>query len=255
MNKHLFTLFACIQLISFATFGQSKLKPHYKGYDIFSTRKYVYIVRTDLGCFLRAKKLGGSNTTKSEIFPLNEALGNAKHYVGYTNRKGEDSKRCAVWENTYSTHKNFGDAKGKVKDIGSPLAKNGDHYFALSTEEMGKVVYVIKGFKYYVFKSLSSTKTLNEGVLPKKLQSDVVAFWGRKKYIYILKNTKERGPLIYRATASILNNMKPQLSSTVSAPNIGVRNFLIGGLTAKKNGGTSAVWKSVSSAFPFCNDS
>ncbi|WP_299465714.1 hypothetical protein [uncultured Microscilla sp.] len=262
MKKHLFVIFACTLLASFTAFGQSKLKPKYKGYDIFSAGSYVYVVRSDIGYFLRARRLDGASTTKSEIFPLNEALSSGIGYFGLNRISDGKLKgtRCVVRGTMYSTYRNFGRTKGQFKDIGSEEAQDGDHYFAVGVRKGNKPrrIYVIKGNKFYRFKSLKDKKPEKgfDGVaLPKELQTDstnkdeIVAIWGRSKFIYVLKNT-EFGPLIYRTS-----DLRKPFSTVVSAPNDGVRKFLIGGLTAEQGGKTSVVWKSISGAFPFCNTS
>ena len=265
----------CTILTSFTVFGQSKLKPHHKGYDIFAAGKYIYIVRSDIGAYLRAKKLDGDNSTKSEIFPMNEALRNANHYFGVDKRsKKGKTRRIAIWGTTYTEHKKFSDPEGTEKTIVSEEARNGNHYFNVKLSSGRQVIYVIKGRKILVFGSLSDSTAITTGLLPDELQKDVVAFWGKGKHIYILKNDKERGPLIYKAKRKKSSKPKEknpsiskmlsyeeesyvnwEISNVISAPNDGVRNFLIGGLSAVTNGGTAVVWKSISSAFPFCNNS
>lgn len=232
-------------LASLAAFGQSKLKPHHKGYDIFALDDKIYITRSDIGLYLVTKSFDG--TGKSEIFPLNESLANAEAYVGF--RSSGDWKRCVIRDDSYTMYNKFTSLKGERKLIGSDLAKNADHYFAKSPEGKSKSVYVIKGSKYHIFDKLSDSKPRKSGDLPKYLQTgDVVAYWAREKFIYILKNTKN-GPMVYRT--EYLKNQSP--SSTVSAPNEAVRNFLIGGLTVKGSG-TRIEWESVHPSFPFCNN-
>ena len=251
--------------ISCTVFGQSKLKPHYKGYDIFAAGGYIYVVRTDIGYFLRARQLDGAATAKSKIYPLNEALSNGDGYFGLNRISDNKLKgtRCVVRDSIYATYRNFGKTKGTFKRIGSDKAKNGEHYFAVGVRRGKKArrIYVIKNNKFYRFKSLGDKKPEKgyDGVkLTPEAQTDpndstskddIVAFWGQSKYIYMMKNT-EFGPLIYRTT-----DLRKPFSPVVSAPNDGVRNFLIGGLTAKQGGKTSILWKSVSGAFPFCNTS
>lgn len=269
MKRFLSVLFACLLLTSFASFGQSKLKPHYKGYDIFSAGSYIYVVRTDIGYFLRAKQLDGASTTKSKVYSLNEALSNGEAYFGLNRISQSSGKlkgtRCVVRDSIYATYRNFGKTKGKFKMIGSKQARGGEHYFAVGVKRSkysnNRRIYVIKNNKFYRFKSLADKKPEKgyDGVtLTKEAQTDpndstskddIVAFWGQSKYIYMMKNT-EFGPLIYRTT-----DLRKPFSTVVSAPNDGVRNFMIGGLTAKQGGKTSVVWKSVSGAFPFCNTS
>lgn len=263
----------CAVLTSFTVFGQSKLKPHHKGYDIFAAGKYIYIVRSDIGAYLKAKKLDGDNSTKSEIFPLNEALRNANHYLGVDKRSKKGStRRVAIWDTSYTEYKKFTEPKGIEKTL-SERARGGDHYFNVKLSSGRQVTYMVKGKEIFVFGSLSDT-VISRGYLPEELQKDVVAFWGKGRYIYVLKNTKPRGPMIYkykRKKSSKPKDKNPSIgkmlyyetrsyvnwerSSEISAPNDGVRNFLIGGLSAVTNGGTSVVWKSISSAFPFCNNS
>ncbi|HAS41402.1 MAG TPA: hypothetical protein DCS93_13035 [Microscillaceae bacterium] len=232
--------------LSFTVVGQSKLKPHYKGYDIFALKESIYIVRSDIGLFLKTKSMNGK--AKPTIFSLNEAFANGNGYIGY--KSGDDWVRCVIQKNSYVTYKNLTNMKGKRRDIVSSLAKNGDHYFAKDPKDKGQSIYVIKDGQYHIFKRLSDAKPRKSGTLPSYLKKNVVAYWAKRKYIYILKNTKY-GPIVYRTTA--LKNPKP--SSIEIAPNKAVRDFLIGGLTAKNGGSTSVVWKSVSNAFPFCNRS
>lgn len=254
--KKFLPVFILMVLMFCTAFGQSKLKPHYKGYDIFSAGKYIYVVRSDIGYVLRAKQLDGANTTKSKIYSLNEALASGEGYFGLNRMSDGTLKgtRCVVRDSIYATYRNFGKPEGKFRKIGSEKAKNGDHYLAVGVKRGNKArrIYVIKGNKFYRFKSLRDSKPEKgyDGIeLPKEAQSEVVAFWGESKYIYMMKNTN-LGPLIYRT-----ENLKKPFSSIVSAPNDGVRNFLIGGLTARQGGKTSVVWKSISGAFPFCNTS
>lgn len=265
MRKYYWGLI-CLVLTSWNVVGQSKLKPHYKGYDIFAAGGYVYVVRTDIGYVLKAKQLDGSSTAKSKIFPLNEALSNGNGYFGLNRTSGGKLKgtRCVVRDDIYATYKNFGKTEGKFKKIGSEQAKNGEHYFAVglkSNRVWPRRIYVIKNNKFYRFKSLADKKPekgYNGVTLTKEAQTDpndstskddIVAFWGQSEYIYMMKNT-EYGPLIYRT-----KDLRKPFTNVVSAPNNGVRNFLIGGLTAREGGKTSVIWKSVSGAFPFCNTS
>lgn len=262
--RKLLPVFVLMLFIACTAFGQSKLMPHKNGYDVFAAGSYIYVVRSDIGYVLRAKQLDGASTTKSKIFPLNEALANGNGYFGLSRVSGGKLKgtRCVVRDSIYTTHKDFGKPKGKFKNIGSDKAKGGEHYFAVGEKRNGmpnyRKIYVIKNNRFYRFKSLADKKPEKgyDGVmLPKEAQTDstnkndIVAFWGRSKYIYMMKNTSI-GPLIYRTT-----NLKKPFSNVVTAPNDGVRDFLIGGLTAKQGGKTSVVWKSVSGAFPFCNTS
>lgn len=95
MKKFLPT-FILMVLIFCTTFGQSKWKLHYKGYDIFFVGKYIYVVRSDIGYILRAKQLDGANTTKSKVFSLNEALANGEGYFGLNRMSDRHFKECVV---------------------------------------------------------------------------------------------------------------------------------------------------------------
>lgn len=249
-------------LLSFTVFSQNendnkkkfgKLKPHYKGYDIFAQKESVYIVRSDIGYYLRVKGNLGTEE-KAKINPLHYALADANAYVGFYGGN-EQWVGVAIWDEQYSVHDDWekGDPTGRYYDIGSEEAKNGDFYFAIDPKGLSKQVYVIKENNFYIFNSLKDSESIGGGELPEYIQEMkeyIVAFWAKQEYIYFLVSNEETGPVIYRTKS--LYDSEPSI--TKSAPSVGVKNFLIGGLTAELGGGSSVDWEEVSFAFPFCNN-
>ncbi|XP_067299096.1 uncharacterized protein [Pseudorasbora parva] len=107
-----------------------------KGTDICEKNGYIYIIRSDLGCYMKTRDLNkGSDIS---IFSLHPACRNGDHYLG----GGPDNFFIIKGDSYRSVTDLTTDSEAEVKSL-HPNCRGGDHYFATGSMGSYGCIYII----------------------------------------------------------------------------------------------------------------
>ncbi|KAG9342696.1 hypothetical protein JZ751_016133 [Albula glossodonta] len=205
--------------------------PKKKGTDLCGDKTHHYIIRSDVGCFLKCKDFNkGSDMKIKELHP---ACQHGDHYLG-------DANGCfyIIKGNTYRRVTSLvTDDNAEVKEI-FPKYRGGDFY--LSANERFFIIFK-KTKKFLVTFSLHEEGETEEFPLHDNCSKGLY-YWGTAKQGYMVKPTDDWGSIQYYTTQSF---HKDQNSYSISFHK-DVINFLPGGLTITR-GPAFAMWESIKS--------
>jgi len=149
-----------------------------KGIDICRTSDYIYIVRSDLGCFLRTKDLSVGGDVKA--FKLNDNCMWGDAYM-----HDEYGPFYIIFGDQVRSCKHLGQFDDDTYNSLDDKCKGGDHYFCWSTEFV-----VVKGLYSQSFSGLFPTKYPVNPITPElplpSMMTNGLYYWG-DKYSYCLK--------------------------------------------------------------------
>lgn len=205
------------------------------GIDICGVNKYLYIVRSDLGCYMRT-----TNFEKGNDLVIRSL--NPKCLGGYFYLAHEDEYFYIINGDTYRRVTNLNKGSDCVVYTLHPNCRGGDHYLSA----YGSFYIIFEGRGVYR-RTLNMQKDYQGTEFPlHPFCMDGLYYWGTKNYAYFIKY-KSKGDLKFHRTCSLNQGTD---SSMYSFHN-DVVNFLPGGIGITK-GFTSGKWQYVKSVI---NDS
>ena len=205
------------------------------GIDICGVNKYTYIVRSDLGCYMRTTDFeAGSDLVVRTIHP--KCLG------GYYYLAHEDEYFYIINRDTYRRVTNLNKGTDCVLYTLHPNCRGGDHY--ISAHGCFYIVFQERGVYR---RTLNMQKDYQGADFPlHPLSMDGLFYWGTKEHVHFLKY-KNKADLKWVQTGSLRDSK----GITVHTVSRNVVNFLPGGI-AFTNGPTCGKWQYVKSVI---NDS
>ncbi|KAM8934004.1 uncharacterized protein RCH25_004374 [Pelodytes ibericus] len=205
------------------------------GVDFCGVDKYYYIVRSDLGCYMRA-----TNFNKGEdldVFSLHPSCRNGDHYLAH-----EDDLFYIIKGNSYRRVSNMNKDEDAVVYTLHDCCRGGDHY--LSAFGHFYIIFQSQG----VYRKTTNMNTYEEGV-EYTLHPDCkdgLYYFGIKIYYYYVKPHDKWGIQYYRCT-----NFNSNADGECFSFHPSIINFLPGGL-ALTHGPSFGVWECIKT---ICNDS
>ncbi|XP_043094883.1 uncharacterized protein LOC122345119 [Puntigrus tetrazona] len=206
------------------------LRSKAKGSDICAINKCYYIIRSDLGCYMKTNDL--NKGADISIFSLHPACQNGDHYIG------GDSYFHIINGNSCRRVTNLTtDGKAVVYSL-HPNCQGGDHYFAAHV-----YFYIIFREKGIYRRATNMTKDTDAEVHP--LHPNIRAglnYWGPP-------NSKQMAsPSLSLPQSGVEFCTGPDLSTeeqtTVFSVHPDVLNFLPGGLSVTK-GPATGMWENI----------
>ncbi|CAB4004378.1 Hypothetical predicted protein [Paramuricea clavata] len=215
----------------------TEIVPHSKahGIDFLGTNDYYYIVRSDIGVYLKSSNFHGGSDI--EIFDLHLSCQNGEHYLASVEGyfyiiKGDSYRRVRNMK---------ADTDAQVFPL-HPNCRGGDNYY--SVNESFYIVFQDRG----VYRTTTNMKEDHDGQefpIHENCKNGLY-YWGRDEYVYILEPVRNWGVEYRRAT-----NLKDDSNGKLYSMHRSVVDFLPGGL-AITQGSTFAKWEQIKS---IANDS
>ncbi|XDV37862.1 hypothetical protein PO909_007398 [Leuciscus waleckii] len=199
-----------------------------KGVDFCGCQTHYYIIRSDLGCYMRSSNFrAGSDIS---VYALHPSCQLGDHYIGDTNWfyiiKGNQIRR--VYDLTEDTD-------SSVYTL-HPKFQGGDHYLAAFGW-----FYIIYQSTYRRTADLSSDYNSNEFPLHPNCRNGLY-YWGLPDHYYFLKPTSNWGVEYYKG-----DDFQKDSCVGVHSFHPDVLNFLPGGL-AKTSGPALGKWVNIKTA-------
>ncbi|XP_067300944.1 uncharacterized protein [Pseudorasbora parva] len=207
-----------------------------KGTDICSTNGYNYIIRSDLGCYMRTRDL--HKGSEISIFSLHPSCRNGDHYLGksigcFFIIKGDSYRRVRDL---------MTDSNAEVFSL-HPDCRGGDHYFATATDFY--IIFQEKG-TYRITKDMNENLSAVEYDLPPDWRNGLY-YWGMSEFCYFLKPASEWGVEYYKGgglSRDYLIVLFQKMLNGVYSVHPDVVNFLPGGLAVTK-GQSFGRWENI----------
>ncbi|XP_048048470.1 uncharacterized protein LOC125269583 [Megalobrama amblycephala] len=186
-----------------------------KSTDICGAGKYYYIIRSDLGCYM---KIGSVNRGSDiSVFSLHPACKNGDHYLG-----GEDGSFYIIKGNSYRRVTNLTtDSSAKVYSL-HPNCQGGDHYFSASDKFF--IIFQERG-TFRITTDMNTDLDAEEYKLHPNCKNGLY-YWGLSNDCFFLKPVSEWGVEYYKCT-----DLGEDECIGVYSVHPDVLNFLPGGLT------------------------
>ncbi|XP_071978380.1 uncharacterized protein [Engystomops pustulosus] len=189
-----------------------------KGVDICGVGKYYYIVRSDLGCYMRSTNFNkGENL---EIFSLHPACRDGDHYLAH-----KDDLFYIIKGNYYRRVKNMNTDEDSVVYTLHPNCQGGDFY--LSAWDSFYIIYLSRGV-YRKTKNMNKDEDSEEYPLHPDCK-DGLYYFGTEDYYYFVKPHDEWGIQYVRST-----NFHENTNTETFSFHPSVINFLPGGVGVSK---------------------
>lgn len=200
-----------------------------RGIDFCGSGDYYYIIRSDLGAYMRSKNFNEGEDIK--IYSLSLACQWGDHYLAtsdyYYIIKGNEYRRVTNMNTdhdavVYSLH---------------PNCRGGNYYYSACGNYY--IVFADKG----VYRRVDNMNT-DEGAVEYKIHEafrDGVYFWGTSDYVYSLKQAVKWGVSYHRTT-----NMNTDENPVTFSFHESVLNFIPGGL-AQTEGKAFGYWQNIKS--------
>ncbi|KAA0721466.1 hypothetical protein E1301_Tti020358 [Triplophysa tibetana] len=199
-----------------------------KGVDICGIRYNCYIIRADLGYYLKTTDLkDASFLTLCDLH--HSCVG--EHYVGHIN-----DSIYIIKENSYRRVTNLTTDSGRERKPIHPNYHNGDYYFSA----MGKFYIVFKDKNIYKKTSKLTSPDCQEYPLNVDF-SDGLYYWGRSFHFYMMRMTEEWGVEFIKASDFSSGNRE-----WFASVHKDILDFLPGGLSVTK-GPVVGTWEKVTS--------
>uniref|UniRef100_A0A8C5MLQ7 Uncharacterized protein n=1 Tax=Leptobrachium leishanense TaxID=445787 RepID=A0A8C5MLQ7_9ANUR len=195
------------------------------GVDLCGTDQYYYIVRSDVGCYMRS-----TNFNKGEdldVFSLHPACSNGDHYLAY-----DDDLFYIIKGTSFRCVSDIGTDEGAIVCSLHPSCQGGDHYFSAFGNFY--IVYQNQG----VYRRTKNMTTYKDGIEYSLHPDckDALYYYGIKDCYYFVRPHEEWGVQYYRCT-----NFNTNESGQASSFHPSVINFLPGGL-GLTHGPSAGVW-------------
>ncbi|ROL49811.1 hypothetical protein DPX16_1182 [Anabarilius grahami] len=220
-----------------------------KGSDICGGNDYCYIIRSDLGCYMKTSHLTkGSNIS---IFSLHPACKDGDHYLGC-----EDGSFYIIKGNNYRRVKNLTtDSEAEVHSL-HPNCQGGDHYFSANNNFY--IIFQEKG-TYRITSDMNTDSDAEECHLLPNYRNGLY-YWGVYISPFTSENSEQSNSITFKF--SLLHHrcfLKPcsewgvefcgstDLSNNhpaVYSVHPDVLNFLPGGLSITK-GPAFGIWENI----------
>ena len=210
-----------------------KSAPEARGIDFCATKDYYYIIRSDLGVYMRSKNFNEGSDIK--IFSLSPACQWGDHYLA--------TKDCfyIIKGDEYRRVNNMNEDKDAVVYTLHPNCRGGSHYYSAFGNYY--IVFADRG----VYRRVENMNT-DEGAVEYSIHQafkDGLYFWGTTGHVYCLKQADKWSVTYHRSTNMNLDDNPATFSIHES-----VLNFLPGGL-AQTTGKAFGYWHNIKS---FAND-
>ena len=217
-----------------------KKAPEARGIDFCATNGCYYIIRSDLGVYMRCKNFHEAKDI--EIFSLNQACQWGDHYLaGKFGILGILTYFYIIKGNEYRRVTDMSLDKDAVVYNLHPNCRGGTFYYSA----FGKyyIVFADRGV-YRRVKNMNTDKDAVEYSIHPAFQNGLY-IWGETDYVYCLKQADRWGVIYHRSTNMNLNEDPCTVSLHES-----VLNFVPGGV-AQTKGRAFGYWKNIKS---FAND-
>ncbi|XP_051716916.1 uncharacterized protein LOC127494800 [Ctenopharyngodon idella] len=199
-----------------------------KGVDFCGSSFYYYIIRSDLGCYMRSCDFRGGGDLR--IYALHPACQNGDHYFA-----DEIGQFYIIKGNSYRKVMDLStDTESAVYTL-HPNCQGGDHY--LSAFDWFYIIFQEKG-TYRRTKDLSQDSGSDEFALHPNCRNGLY-YWGLPDHYYFLKPASEWGVEYY-----IGNDFEDDRCVAVYSVHPDVLNFLPGGLSIT-NGPAFRKWDNI----------
>ncbi|XP_067300949.1 uncharacterized protein [Pseudorasbora parva] len=199
-----------------------------KGTDICSVSKYYYIIRSDLGYYM---KIGSINKGSDiSIFSLHPSCQNGDHYLG----SGDGSFFIIKGDSYRKVTDLTTDSDAKVYCL-HPICQGGDHYFSA----FGKFFIIFQEKGTY---RTTTNLTLNSDAVVMTLHPNCrngLYYWGMSNDCFFLKPVSKWGVEYYKGT-----DFSKDKCIGVYSVHPDVVNFLPGGLSVTK-GPAFGIWENI----------
>ena len=200
-----------------------------RGIDFCGTDDNYYIIRSDLGVYMRCRNFNKGEDIK--IFTLSQACQWGDHYLATSTHfyiiKGSNYRRVT----------NMNKDDNAVVYTLHPKCRGGSNYY--SAFGNWYIVFANRGV-YRRVKNMNTDEDAVEFRINKAFQ-DGLYFWGVTDYVYCLKQAGEWGVTYHRST----NMNKDEYPATFSVHK-SVLNFVPGGV-AQTNGRAFGYWDNIKS--------
>lgn len=213
-----------------------KSAPEARGIDFCASKDFYYIIRSDLGVYMRCKNFHEGEDIK--IFPLSPACRWGDHYMASEFRntnyfyiiKGDEYRRVTDMSR---------DTDAQVRSL-HPKCRGGSFYFcAYGNCEWFYIICADRGV-YRKVRNMNTDQNAVEYPIHKEFQ-DGLYFWGDAVYVFCLKQDSKWGVTCHRST-DMHQNLEPDTFSLHES----VLNFVPGGL-AQTKGKAFGCWANIAS--------
>nr|XP_028559464.1 uncharacterized protein LOC114582539 isoform X1 [Podarcis muralis]XP_028559465.1 uncharacterized protein LOC114582539 isoform X1 [Podarcis muralis]XP_028559466.1 uncharacterized protein LOC114582539 isoform X1 [Podarcis muralis] len=159
------------------------------GVDFCGVHEYYYIVRSDLGCYMRSTNFHEGKDL--EVFSLHSSCQGGDHYLAH-----EDDLFYIIKGDNYRRVSNMNADLGSVVYSLHPNCRGGDHY--LSAFGSFYIIFQKRGVYRRVSNMHDDTDAIEYTLHP--TCKDGLYYWGIKNYYYFVKPHDEWGVQYYRCT-------------------------------------------------------
>ncbi|XP_038226384.1 uncharacterized protein LOC119842395 isoform X2 [Dermochelys coriacea] len=198
------------------------------GVDFCGVNEYYYIVRSDLGCYMRSTNFNEGKDLN--VYSLHPSCQGGEHYLAH-----QDDLFYIIKGGAYRRVSNMNTDTAAVVYNLHPNCQGGDHY--LSAFGSFYIVFQSKG----VYRKVTNMNTDSDAVEYSLHPScrDGLYYWGVKGYYYFVKPHDEWGIQYYRTT-----NFHENVDAVTYSFHPDVVNFLPGGL-AITQGSAFGTWEAI----------
>ena len=198
-----------------------------RGIDFCATEDDYYIIRSDLGVYMRSENFNEGNDI--EIYSLSLACRWGDHYLA------TEDYFYIIKGNQYRKVDNMTEDKHAVVYSLHPNCRGGSHYYSAFGEYY--IVFADGGF-YRRVKNMNTDEDAVEYSIDQAFQ-DGLYFWGTTGHVYCLKQADEWGVTYHRST-----NMNLDENPDTYSIHESVLNFLPGGI-AQTTGKAFGYWHNI----------
>ncbi|KAL9982864.1 hypothetical protein ACROYT_G004973 [Oculina patagonica] len=195
-----------------------KNKKEARGTDFCGTNEYYYIIRSDLGVYMRSKDFHSGSDI--QIFSLHPSCSWGDHYLATG-----DGYYYIIKGNEYRRVTNMNKDLDAVVYSLHPNCQGGSYYYAAFGYYY--IVFTDRGV-YRRVKNMNSDEEGHDFRIHEAYQ-DGIYYWGVKNYVYCLKQAGKWGVTYHRST-----NMNSDEDSKTYSVHPSVLNFLPGGVAQTK---------------------
>ncbi|XP_048048472.1 uncharacterized protein LOC125269584 [Megalobrama amblycephala] len=199
-----------------------------KGTDFCGAGDYYYIIRSDLGCYMKTSDL--TKGSDISIFSLHPACKDGDHYLA-----DEDGSFYIIKGKSFHRVKNLTTDSGAEVHSLHPNCRGGDHY--LSAFGNFYIIFKAKG-TYRVTNDLHQDTNSAEYKLHPDCQNGLY-YWGMPNHCYVLKPASKWGVEFCGST-----DLSKDKYFGVYSVHPDVLNFLPGGLSVTK-GPAFGIWENI----------
>ena len=213
-----------------------KSAPEARGIDFCADKYYYYIIRSDLGVYMRCKNFREGKDIK--IFPLSQACQWGDHYMAGEFRKS--NYFYIIKGNEYRRVTDMSlDKDAEVHSLHPNCRGGSSYYCSYGNCEYFYIVFADRGV-YREVMNINTDQNAAEYSIHQVFQ-DGLYFWGDADYVFCLKQDNKWGVTYHRST-NMHQNYEPDTFSLHAS----VLNFIPGGL-AQTKGRAFGCWNSIKS--------